>query len=89
MRCDSGRCKAELDQTELTSRELEKMIKEKDWMIADLGNTHKYQVTDLETQLENMKKAGQKMQDEFQRKHAELDRLMREKEEMLANAKEV
>ena len=34
MRCDSRRCKEELDKTELSTRELEKMIKEKDWMIS-------------------------------------------------------
>lgn len=58
-------------------------------MIADLENTHRYKITDLETQMENMKKAGQKLQEDFQRKHAALDRLVREKEEMLANAKQV
>ena len=89
MRCHSGRCKAELDQTELTSRELEKIAKEKDWMIADLENTHKYKVMDLETQIENLKKTGQKTREDFQRKHAELDRLVREREEMLSNAKQV
>jgi ABC-type phosphate transport system auxiliary subunit len=89
VRCDGGRCKAELDKTELSTRELEKMVKEKEWMIADLENTHRYKITDLETQMENLKKAGQKLQEDFQRKHAALDRLVREKEEMLTNAKQV
>lgn len=88
-RCDNGRCKEELDKTELSTRELEKMIKEKVWQIADLENTHQYKLTDMETQLWNMQKAGEKLQQDFQRKHAELDRTLREKEEMLANTKQV
>ena len=48
MRCDSRRCKEELGKTELSTRELEKMIKEKDWIISDLENTDKYRGTDLE-----------------------------------------
>ncbi len=58
-------------------------------MIADLENTHQYKMIDLKTQMENMKKAGQKLQEDFQRKHAELDRLVRSREEMLTNAKQV
>jgi TolA-binding protein len=89
LRSDSGRCKDELTKTELSTRELEKLVKEKDWMIADLENTHQYKITDLKMQVENMKKTGDKLQEDFQRKHAQLDRVVREREEMLANAKQV
>ena len=68
---------------------MEKVVKEKDWIIADLENTHQYKMTDLEMQMENMKKDGQKLQEDFERKHAELDRVVREREEMLTNTKQV
>ena len=89
MKCDSRLCKEQLHKTEQSTQELEKMIQDKDWMISDLENTHKYRVTDLEAQLENMKKIGDNIQEDFKRKHAELDRFAREKEEMLINAKQV
>ena len=88
VRSDSGRCKAELNKTALSTRELEKMVKEKDWIIADLENTHQYKMRDLEMQMENMKKDGHKLREDFQRKHAELDRFVREREEMLTIAKQ-
>ncbi|XP_028416257.1 coiled-coil domain-containing protein 57-like [Dendronephthya gigantea] len=88
LRCDSRRCKEELDKTGVSTRELERMLKEKDWMISDLENTHKYKVTDLEAQLENMRKMGDNLEEDFKRKHAELDRYAREKEVMLTNAKQ-
>lgn len=65
------------------------MLKEKEWIIADLENTHKYELTDVEAQMENTKHEKEKLKEDFQRKHAELDRLVREKEEMLSNAKQV
>ena len=58
-------------------------------MIADVQNTHKFKMADMEAQVDNMKSLQHKLQDDFQRKHAELDRLAREREEMLVNAKQV
>lgn len=87
VRSASGRCKDELEKTEVSSRELEKELKEKEWLMSDLQNTQQYRISDMEAQMENMKSQQTKLQEDFSRKHAEFDRLAREKEEMLANAK--
>ena len=65
------------------------MVKEKEWMIADLENTHKYEVADVEARVESIRIEKGKLQEDFQRRHAELDRLAREKEDMLVKAKQV
>ena len=68
---------------------MEKELKEKEWMIADQENTHHFKVSDMEAQMENMQSIQQKLQEDFKRKHGELDRLAREREEMLLNTKQV
>ena len=85
----SGRCKEELEQKEGNSRELEKELKEKEWAIADLENTHNFKMADKQAEIENMKAVHKKIQEDFSRKYNEQERLVREREEMLINAKQV
>ncbi|KAL3877357.1 hypothetical protein ACJMK2_035079 [Sinanodonta woodiana] len=78
----------EFEQVETNQRTLEKLLKEKEWELADLKAMKDACISDLKNRLQQEEVEKKRMQEEFQRKHAELDRLGREKEEALSKVKE-
>ncbi|OWF50285.1 coiled-coil domain-containing protein 57-like [Mizuhopecten yessoensis] len=75
-------------EVERNHRQLEKALKEKDWELADLSAMKDARISDLEKQLEQSEVSMNRMKEDFQRKHSEMDRYGREKEAALAKVKE-
>lgn len=78
----------EYTQVEMNHRQLEKALKEKDWQLADMSAMKDARISDLEKQLEQSEVIQNRMKEDFQRKHGEMDRYGREKEAALAKVKD-
>ena len=89
LRANDEQSKENLQESELSVRDLEKMLKQKEWELVDERNMNQAKTADLETQIQQLKASMKKAQQNFQHKFAELDRYAREKEASLLAAKEV
>ncbi|KAL5018722.1 hypothetical protein ScPMuIL_004444 [Solemya velum] len=78
----------EFQEVEVGHRELEKKLKEKDWEIEDTRAMKKARIDELETALHQMETSNRRLQEDFQRKFAEMDRCVREKEQALNKVKD-
>ncbi|XP_063445953.1 coiled-coil domain-containing protein 57-like [Mytilus trossulus] len=78
----------EYKQVETSNLQLDKILKEKDWELADCKAMYTAKTTELENKLQQTELSMNRMKEDFQRKHAEMDRYGREKEAALAKVKE-
>ncbi|KAL8592659.1 hypothetical protein ACOMHN_037599 [Nucella lapillus] len=70
-------------------RDLEKQLKHAQWQIADTTAIKDARIKELEDKMEQQEKATAFLQEDFQRKYAELDRSMREHEASVQRVKVV
>lgn len=78
----------EFESVENSQRALEKKLKEKDWELQDMKAMKDAHISDLQNQLLQRDSAMKKQQEDFERRHAEMDKYCREKEGALTAAKE-
>ncbi|XP_041363903.1 coiled-coil domain-containing protein 57-like [Gigantopelta aegis] len=78
----------EYNKVEHSQRALEKLVKEKEWELADTTSMKDARISELENKLQQTETVMKRMQQDFQRKHAEIDRAVKEKEASLASLKD-
>ncbi|XP_062976273.1 coiled-coil domain-containing protein 57 [Elgaria multicarinata webbii] len=77
-----------LKVAEATNLELEKEVKCKDWEMKDLEAVKDVRIRDLESKLDLVQLSWKKEKEMFERKHAAIDHIAREKDAILASVKE-
>ncbi|XP_054834759.1 coiled-coil domain-containing protein 57 [Eublepharis macularius] len=86
---DAGMKAAEsMKAAEAANLELEKEVKCKNWEIKDLVAVKDAQIRDLERKLDSVHLSWKKEKELFERKHAAIDHLAREKDAKLSSVKE-
>lgn len=75
------------EEVESSQRELEKTLKQKDWEVADMKAVKDSQIAELESKLAASESANKKLHEDFQRKYTEMDRSVREKEDLFERTK--
>ncbi|CAG5122365.1 unnamed protein product [Candidula unifasciata] len=78
---------AAAEEAETMQRKLEKLVKQKEWELADVTAVKDSQLAELQNKLASCESAMRKMQEDFQRKYTELDKLARDKESVLERAR--
>ncbi|XP_012941304.1 coiled-coil domain-containing protein 57 [Aplysia californica] len=82
---DKTTCQAQ--EAESSQRELEKLVKQKEWELADVSAVKDSNISELEHKVSSCEAAMKKMQEDFQRKYTEIDKMAREREELIERAK--
>lgn len=80
LRGERERQSTEVEAASQSHRDLEKQLKQTQWQLADTTAIKDARIKDLEEQLKRQEKATAKLQEDFHRKYAELDKAMRERE---------
>ncbi|KAK3744535.1 hypothetical protein RRG08_056672 [Elysia crispata] len=75
------------EEIESSQRDLEKMLKQKEWELADMTAVKDSQIAELESHLASSESTNKKMHEDFQRKYTEMDRSVREREDLLERTK--
>ncbi|CAH1794612.1 unnamed protein product [Owenia fusiformis] len=78
----------EFNDIEDGQRQLAKLLKEKEWECADIKAMKDARISDLEEGIKQTELTTKRLQEDFKRKHEELDRYAREKENALHNLKD-
>jgi len=72
---------------EQSQRQLEKVIKQKEWELADSNAIKDSKISELEHKVSTCEGTMKSMQEDFQRKYTEMDKISREREEIIERAK--
>ncbi|XP_078691345.1 coiled-coil domain-containing protein 57-like isoform X2 [Branchiostoma floridae x Branchiostoma belcheri] len=88
VRSASAKQNTELQHTDQNIQQLQKALKQKEWELQDVTSIKNARIEELEKQMKQVEVKSQRLQEEFQRKHADVDRYAREKEAALSAAKE-
>ncbi|GFN86852.1 coiled-coil domain-containing protein 57-like [Plakobranchus ocellatus] len=75
------------EEIETTHRDLEKVLKQKEWELADITAIKDSQIAELQNQLSVSESTIKKVHEDFQRKYTEMDRTVREREDILERTK--
>uniref|UniRef100_A0A0B7B4I3 Coiled-coil domain-containing protein 57 n=1 Tax=Arion vulgaris TaxID=1028688 RepID=A0A0B7B4I3_9EUPU len=86
-RDSSDKTTAAAEEAETSQRKLEKLVKQKEWELADSTAIKDSQIAELQSKLVSCESAMKKMQEDFQRKYTEMDKLTRDRESIMERAK--
>ncbi|RUS77718.1 hypothetical protein EGW08_014506 [Elysia chlorotica] len=75
------------EEVESSQRDLEKKLKQKEWELADMTAVKDSQIAELKSQLASSESNNKKHHEDFQRKYTEMDRSVREREDLLERTK--
>ncbi|XP_038065963.1 coiled-coil domain-containing protein 57-like isoform X2 [Patiria miniata] len=88
VRTANERASSQLGNADSTAQELHKQLKQKEWELHDQASMKDARIAELESQKEIMEQSVNRAMEDFNRKHAELDRYAREKETIVLKLKD-
>ncbi|XP_059165716.1 coiled-coil domain-containing protein 57-like [Physella acuta] len=76
-----------VEVAEDTQRQLEKLVKKREWELADSVAMKDAEISDLKNKLSSAENSLKKLQEDFQRKFTEMDKIARDKDDTLERVK--